>query len=192
RRSRARLLGDWRDVFEQFHDQQRLDREVAQRRATARGRRPEQVVAEAMECYDFVYETGIDSVLLIPSRVIWPALHVFDHLSTNVVCYPIRAGRVVDPTKPPKELLAFGQALGWNASCGANIGAMAKRRPSIYEFAGGAEAFLALAAATHERCLQDPELNHPFSHTSDPNHLEHLAAYWAEALGGPARYSESL
>ena len=69
---------------------------------------------------------------------------------------------------------------------------MAKRRPSIYEFAGGAEAFLALAAATHERCLQDPELNHPFSHTSDPNHLEHLAAYWAEALGGPARYSESL
>ena len=111
RRSLARLLGDWRDVFEQFHDQQRLDREVAQRRATARGRRPEQVVAEAMECYDFVYETGIDSVLLIPSRVIWPALHVFDHLSTNVVCYPIRAGRVVDPTKPPKELLAFGQAL---------------------------------------------------------------------------------
>src|SRR6266581_3047046 len=69
---------------------------------------------------------------------------------------------------------------------------MAKRRPSIYEFAGGAEAFTALAAATHERCLQDPELNHPFSETSDPNHLEHLAAYWAEVFGGPARYSDSL
>ena len=69
---------------------------------------------------------------------------------------------------------------------------MAKRRPTIYEFAGGDEAFLALAAATHERCLQDPELNHPFSQTSDPNHLEHLAAYWAEVFGGPARYSESL
>ena len=92
-------------------DQARLDREVAQRRASARGRRPQQVVADAMECYDFVYETGIDSVLLIPSRVIWPALHVFDHLSTNIVCYPIRAGRVVDKTRPPKELLAFGQAL---------------------------------------------------------------------------------
>ena len=62
----------------------------------------------------------------------------------------------------------------------------------IYEFAGGADAFLALAAATHERCLQDPELNHPFSHHLDPNHTEHLAAYWAEVFGGPARYSESL
>ena len=36
-------------------------------------------------------------------------------------------------------------------------------RPSIYESAGGEKAFLALAAACHERCLQDPELNHPFT-----------------------------
>jgi len=64
-------------------------------------------------------------------------------------------------------------------------------RPSIYEFAGGEEAFLALAAATHERCLQDPVLNHPFSNTANPRHIENLAAYWAEAFGGPARYSES-
>ena len=49
-------------------------------------------------------------------------------------------------------------------------------RPSMFEFAGGEQAFLALAAAHHERCLQDPELNHPFSHGGDPNHLEHLAA----------------
>src|SRR5207247_10814583 len=65
-------------------------------------------------------------------------------------------------------------------------------RPSIYEFAGGEQAFLALAAATHERCLQDPELNHPFSHGLSPNHLEHLAAYWAEVFGGPPRYSREL
>jgi hemoglobin len=65
-------------------------------------------------------------------------------------------------------------------------------RPTVYEFAGGTEAFLALAAATHERCLQDPELNHPFSHHVSPNHIEHLAAYWAEVFGGPPRYSESL
>ena len=64
-------------------------------------------------------------------------------------------------------------------------------RPSIYEFAGGDEAFLALAAAHHERCLQDPELNHPFSHGVNPEHIERLAFYWAEAFGGPARYSES-
>ena len=65
-------------------------------------------------------------------------------------------------------------------------------RPSIYEFAGGDDAFLALAAAHHERCLADPVLNHPFSHPGDPNHIEHLAAYWAEVFGGPPRYSGSL
>ncbi len=65
-------------------------------------------------------------------------------------------------------------------------------RPSIYDFAGGEQAFLALAAATHERCLNDPVLNHPFSHHVGPNHLENLAAYWAEVLGGPPRYSSLL
>ena len=60
----------------------------------------------------------------------------------------------------------------------------------MYEFAGGDLAFLALATAMHERCLADPELNHPFSHSS-PGHTERLAAYWAEVLGGPDRYSKS-
>jgi hemoglobin len=63
------------------------------------------------------------------------------------------------------------------------------KRPSIFEFAGGAEAFRALAAATHERCLADPELNHPFSHGIDPNHVENLGAYWAEVFGGPPQYT---
>jgi len=61
----------------------------------------------------------------------------------------------------------------------------------MFEFAGGDPAFLELAAAHHERCLQDPELNHPFSRGVSPQHVERLAAYWAEVFGGPARYSES-
>jgi hemoglobin len=65
-------------------------------------------------------------------------------------------------------------------------------RPSIYEFAGGDAAFLALAAAHHERCLQEPEISHAFSHGFNPAHVEHLAFYWAEVFGGPPRYSESL
>jgi hemoglobin len=64
-------------------------------------------------------------------------------------------------------------------------------RPSVFEFAVGEPAFLALAAAHHERCLQDPELNHPFSQGVDPQHVKHLAAYWAEVFGGPKRYSLS-
>lgn len=62
----------------------------------------------------------------------------------------------------------------------------------MFEFAGGERAFLALAAAHHERCLQDPELSHPFSHGVNPEHIERLAAYWAEVLGGPLRFSESF
>src|SRR4051794_1838086 len=61
---------------------------------------------------------------------------------------------------------------------------------SLYEFAGGEPAFLALATAHHARCLADPELNHPFSHADQhPQHVERLAAYWAEVLGGPRRFS---
>jgi hemoglobin len=63
-------------------------------------------------------------------------------------------------------------------------------RPTLYEFAGGEPAFLALARAHHERCLTDPELNHPFSHPGQhPRHVERLAAYWAEVMGGPPWYS---
>ena len=65
-------------------------------------------------------------------------------------------------------------------------------RPTLYEFAGGEPAFLALATAHHARCLEDPELNHPFSHEDQhPQHVERLAAYWAEVMGGPPGYSSS-
>jgi truncated hemoglobin YjbI len=63
-------------------------------------------------------------------------------------------------------------------------------RPTLYEFAGGDQAFLAFAAALHARCLADPELNHPFSHPGQhPQHVERLALYLAETMGGPPRYS---
>jgi hemoglobin len=63
-------------------------------------------------------------------------------------------------------------------------------RPTLFEFAGGEPAFVALAGAHHARCLADPELNHPFSHADlNPEHVARLAAYWAEVMGGPPRYS---
>src|SRR2546428_8817677 len=61
----------------------------------------------------------------------------------------------------------------------------------MFEFAGGGPAFLTLAAAHHRRCLEDPLLNHAFSHHGRPDHVDRLAAYWAEVFGGPARYSET-
>jgi hemoglobin len=63
-------------------------------------------------------------------------------------------------------------------------------RPSLFEAVGGEEAFLALARAHHARCLADPELSHPFTAPDrHPRHVERLAAYWAEVMGGPAHFS---
>ena len=60
---------------------------------------------------------------------------------------------------------------------------------SVYEAAGGSEAIVHLAHAWHERVLADDVVNHAFSHGYHPQHTERLAAYWIEALGGPADYS---
>jgi hemoglobin len=64
---------------------------------------------------------------------------------------------------------------------------------SVYEAAGGRRAILDLAHAWHRRCLEDDVVSHAFSHPGQhPQHLERLAAYWAEALGGPAHYSATM
>ncbi len=60
---------------------------------------------------------------------------------------------------------------------------------TIYEAAGGREGLLRLASAWHARVLKDEVVSHAFSHGYHPQHTERLAAYWAEALGGPASYS---
>ncbi len=62
---------------------------------------------------------------------------------------------------------------------------------SIFEAAGGQEAFVRLATAHHQRCLDDPVLGHPFSHPGHPQHIERLAAYWAEVFGGPPTYTRA-
>jgi hemoglobin len=62
-------------------------------------------------------------------------------------------------------------------------------RPTPFDYAGGATAFAALAAALHARCLEDPVLNHAFSHDMNPEHLERLAGYLGEVFGGSTVYS---
>ena len=60
---------------------------------------------------------------------------------------------------------------------------------SVYEAAGGSAGLLRLAEAWHSRVMADEIVSHAFSHGFHPQHSERLAAYWAEALGGPALYS---
>lgn len=62
---------------------------------------------------------------------------------------------------------------------------------TIYESAGGIEGLTRLAHAWHVRVLEDEVVSHAFSHGYHPRHTERLAAYWAEALGGPPLYSNA-
>jgi hemoglobin len=62
---------------------------------------------------------------------------------------------------------------------------------TVFEAAGGIDGLRRLAAAWHRRVIADEVVGHAFSHGFHPQHVERLAAYWAEALGGPSMYSES-
>ena len=62
---------------------------------------------------------------------------------------------------------------------------------SVYEAAGGSQGLLRLARAWHARVMADEIVSHAFSHGFHPQHDERLAAYWAEALGGPTTYSDT-
>jgi hemoglobin len=61
---------------------------------------------------------------------------------------------------------------------------------TVYEAVGGIDGLLRLAHAWHARVMADEEVSHAFSHGYRPDHSERLAAYWAEALGGPPLYSQ--
>ena len=60
---------------------------------------------------------------------------------------------------------------------------------TVYEAAGGNDGLLRLARAWHVRVMADGVVSHAFSHGFHPEHSERLAAYWAEALGGPTTFS---
>lgn len=61
---------------------------------------------------------------------------------------------------------------------------------TLYEAVGGYDGLLNLATCWHARVMADEVVSHAFSHGFHPEHTERLAAYWTEALGGPARYSD--
>ena len=62
--------------------------------------------------------------------------------------------------------------------------------PTLYEWAGGAEAFDALCAAFYERVVEDDLLADLFRRM-DPQHAHYVALWLAEVFGGPPAYSET-
>ena len=84
------------------------------------------------------------------------------------------AGRVVDECSDPQRRASYD---GWSVQ-------------TVYEAAGGDQGLLRLAHAWHARVMADEVVSHAFSHGFHPEHSERLAAYWAEALGGPTTFSD--
>ena len=66
---------------------------------------------------------------------------------------------------------------------------MLLRVTSVYAAAGGDAGLLRLARAWHARVMADEVVRHAFEHGFHPEHDVRLAAYWGEALGGPAAYT---
>ncbi|WP_446663817.1 globin domain-containing protein [Flexivirga sp. B27] len=61
---------------------------------------------------------------------------------------------------------------------------------SIFDAAGGAAGMTRIAAAWHRRAMADPVVAHAFRRGAKPDHVERLATYLGEALGGPVSYTE--
>ena len=66
---------------------------------------------------------------------------------------------------------------------------MSEQVPTLYEWAGGAEALNRLTKIFYEKVLQDPLLEPVFRNMSG-DHPSHVAAFIGEVFGGPKTYSD--
>jgi hemoglobin len=64
--------------------------------------------------------------------------------------------------------------------------------PTIYEWAGGTEAFERWLDAFYDLVEADELLAPLFGGAVGAAHRDHVAAWWAEVMGGPARYGQEL
>jgi hemoglobin len=64
--------------------------------------------------------------------------------------------------------------------------------PTIYEWAGGTEAFECWLNAFYDLVEADPLLAPVFGGKVSEEHRDHVTAWWVEVMGGPSRYGDSL
>jgi hemoglobin len=64
-----------------------------------------------------------------------------------------------------------------------------KAYPTLFTWAGGADAVAGLINAFYDRVEQDELLGPYFPGGVSAEHREHVAAWWSEVLGGPGRYT---
>src|ERR1700744_5954798 len=64
--------------------------------------------------------------------------------------------------------------------------------PTIYEWAGGTEAFERWLNRFYDLVEEDGSLAPLFGGTVSEEHRDHVLAWWVEVMGGPAEYTASL
>src|SRR3954453_15356843 len=64
--------------------------------------------------------------------------------------------------------------------------------PTLYEWAGGREAFERLINAFYDRVEGDELISPLFPDGVSREHRDHVILWWAEVFGGPADYTEQL
>jgi len=68
--------------------------------------------------------------------------------------------------------------------------ASAGHPPTLYEWAGGGEAFGRLINAFYDRVERDDLLSSLFVGRVGPEHRANVTAWWSEVFGGPPRYTD--
>ena len=64
--------------------------------------------------------------------------------------------------------------------------------PTLYEWAGGGEAFERLLNAFYDRVERDELLSPYFPGGVSRQHRDHVTLWWSEVFGGPSEYTEKL
>jgi hemoglobin len=64
--------------------------------------------------------------------------------------------------------------------------------PSLFDWAGGADAFRRLIDAFYDRVERDALLSPLFPGGVHEDHRAHVTMWWVEVFGGPADYTASL
>jgi hemoglobin len=69
---------------------------------------------------------------------------------------------------------------------------VAESVPSLFEWAGGGDAFRRLIDAFYDRVERDDLLSPFFPGGVGEEHRAHVTAWWAEVFGGPSTYTDEL
>ncbi len=64
--------------------------------------------------------------------------------------------------------------------------------PTLYDWAGGATGIRRLIDAFYDRVEREDLLSPFFPGGVRAEHRDHVAAWWSEVFGGPARYTAEL